>query len=76
MRCAEPKLAYDVLPPRTMEALLTRPALHVRLSGIDALCWEGGRHSPAELLARLDTLSALLDGVPAYVWSDRKGTAP
>jgi hypothetical protein len=76
VRCTEPKLAYDVLPARTMEALLARPALHVRLSGTDALCWEGGAHSPSELLARLDTLSTLLDGVPAFVWSDRKGTAP
>jgi hypothetical protein len=76
VRCVEPKLAYDVLPPRTMQALLTRPALHVRLAGADALCWEGGAHSPSELLARLDTLSTLLDGVPDYVWSDRKGTAP
>jgi hypothetical protein len=74
VRCEDPKLAYDVLPPRTMEALLRRPALHLRLSGTDALCWESGAHSPSELLARLDTLSTLLDGVPNYVWSDRKGT--
>ncbi|HUR13627.1 MAG TPA: hypothetical protein VM097_03950 [Mycobacteriales bacterium] len=76
VRCGDPKLAYDLLPARTMEALLARPAQHVRLFGADALCWEDGTHSPSELLARLDTLSALLDGVPAYVWSDRKGTAP
>jgi hypothetical protein len=76
VRCEDPRLAYDVLPPRTMQALLTRPALHVRLSGADALCWETGAHSPAELLARLDTLDVLLDGIPSYVWSDRKGTAP
>jgi hypothetical protein len=76
VRCDDAKLAYDLLPARTMEALLTRPALHVRLFGTDALCWEGGAHGPAELLGRLDTLSTLLDGVPSYVWSDRKGTAP
>jgi hypothetical protein len=75
VRCDDAKLAYDVLPPRTMEALLARPALHVRLYGVDALCWESGAHSPSELLARLDTLAALLDGVPSYVWNDRKGTA-
>lgn len=76
VRCDDAKLAYDLLPARTMEALLVRPALHVRLSGADALCWEGGAHSPSELLSRLDTLNTLLDGVPSYVWSDRKGTAP
>jgi hypothetical protein len=76
VQCDDPKLAYDLLPARTMQALLARPALHVRLWGADALCWENGTHSPSELLARLDTLSTLLDGVPSYVWSDRKGTAP
>jgi hypothetical protein len=76
VRCDEAKLAYELLPTRTMEALLARPALHVRLCGADAVCWESGSHSPSELLARLDTLSTLLDGVPAYVWSDRRGTAP
>ena len=73
VRAADPKLAYDVLPPRTMEALLARPALHLRLSGADAVCWEDGSHSPAELLARLDALAVLLDGIPSFVWSDLKG---
>jgi hypothetical protein len=73
VRCDDAKLAYDLLPPRTMETLLARPALHVRLLGADALCWEDGSHSPAELIARLDTLAALLDGVPAYVWTDLRG---
>ena len=74
VRCDDAKLAYDLLPPRTMETLLARPALHVRLRGADALCWESGAHSPAELLARLDTLAALLDGVPDWVWSDLRGS--
>ena len=73
VRCENRKLAYDVLPPRTMEALLARPALHLRLSGADALCWENGAHSPVELLARLDALDVLLDGIPSFVWSDLKG---
>jgi hypothetical protein len=74
VRCSDAKLAYDLLPPRTMEALLARPALHVRLQGADALCWESGKHGPAEILARLDTLATLIDGVPDYVWSDLGGT--
>jgi hypothetical protein len=73
VRCDTPKFAYDVLPPRTMEALLTRPALHLRFAGTDALCWEPGSHSPVELLARLDALSAVLDGIPEFVWTDLKG---
>lgn len=70
------KFAYDVLSTRTMTALLTRPALHLRLQGADALCWEQGNLSPASLVQRLDTLCVLLDGVPAYVWSDLKGPRP
>ncbi|MCW2542597.1 MAG: hypothetical protein JWM40_149 [Frankiales bacterium] len=74
VRCANQKFAYDVLPPRTMEALMSRTALHLRLAGTDALCWESGRHSPAELLARLDALATLVDGIPAFVWNDLKGS--
>lgn len=70
--CRTPKLAYDVLPPRTMQALLSRPALHLRLAGTDAMCWEQGQHTPVQLLARLDALSALVEGIPEFVWNDRK----
>jgi hypothetical protein len=75
VRCEDPKLAYAILPARTMEVLLARPALHLRLAGADAICWENGAHSPAELLARLDTLSQLLDGIPPFVWTDLKGSS-
>ena len=65
------KFAYDVLNPRTMAALLTRPSLHMRLLDIDALCWESGRLAPAELLARLSTMQLLIAGIPSFVWSDQ-----
>jgi hypothetical protein len=67
----DPKFAYDVLNPRTMAALLARPVLHMRLSGIDALCWESGRLEPADLLGRLSTLQLVIAGIPSFVWSDR-----
>jgi hypothetical protein len=69
------KFAYDVLNPRTMEALLTRPALHLRLLDADALCWESGRLDPVALLARLSTLELLVAGIPSFVWSDRAPSA-
>jgi hypothetical protein len=75
VRCGNPKFASDVLPPRTMQALLSRTALHLRLAGVDALCWESGQHSPSQLLARLDALTTLIDGIPAFVWNDLKGSA-
>jgi hypothetical protein len=58
-----------------MQALLSRTALHLRLEGVDALCWESGRHSPSELLARLDALDTLIDGIPGFVWNDLKGSS-
>ena len=67
----DPKFAYDVLNPRTMQALLARPALHMRLGGIDALSWETGRLEPVDLLARLSTLQLVIAGIPSFVWSDR-----
>lgn len=70
LRTADPRLAYDLLPARSVQLLLDRPGLRVRLLGSCAVSWEPGRLDPAELLARLDTMTALLDGVPARVWSD------
>ena len=70
-----PKFAYDVLHPRTMAALLGRPALHMRLSGVDAVCWESGRLAPPELLERLSTLQLLVAGIPSFVWSDHAPSA-
>jgi hypothetical protein len=75
VRCSNAKFAYDVLPPRTMQALLGRTALHLRLQGVDAMCWEPRRHSPSELLARLDALDTLIDGIPVFVWNDVKGNS-
>ncbi|MBK5306331.1 MAG: hypothetical protein JJD92_06550 [Frankiaceae bacterium] len=71
----DPKFAYDVLHPRTMQALLSRPPLHMRLLYLDALCWEDGRLNPVDLLARLSTLELLVAGIPSYVWSDRAPSA-
>ena len=71
-----PKFAYDVLHPRTMQVLLGRPALHLRLFGVDAVCWESGRLAPTELLERLTTLGILIDGIPSFVWSDHTDSTP
>jgi hypothetical protein len=77
VKARDPKLAYDVLNPRTMQALLARPALHMRLLDVDALCWESGRTEPAALLARLSTLQLVISGIPSFVWSDHStGGAP
>jgi hypothetical protein len=77
VRARDPKFAYDVLHPRTMDALLARRPLHLRISGADALCWESGRLKPPQLLEHLSTLALLVDGIPSFVWSDHSpGGAP
>lgn len=67
----DPRTAYDVLPPRTLQLLLDRPDVSLRLLGGCAVTWERGLLDPPELLARLDTVHDLLDAVPAFVWADR-----
>jgi Protein of unknown function (DUF3137) len=70
VQCPDPKFASDVLTPRTMQALLARPAVHFRFEGKDVLCWENGTLSPAGLLERTSTLAAVSAGIPSFVWHD------
>jgi len=74
----DPKFASDVLTPRTMELLLTRPRFSWRIDGVDILCWEQGEQEPAEVTARVATLLDVLAGIPSFVWHDHgldNGTA-
>jgi hypothetical protein len=75
VKAHDPKFAYDVLNPRTMEALLARPTVHLRLLDVDAVCWDGGRLEPPDLLARLSTLQLVIAGIPSFVWSDHEPSA-
>jgi hypothetical protein len=70
VQCPDAKFACDVLPPRTMQALLARTPLHFRIEGSDLLCWEPGVTTPAALLERLSALTTFVDGIPAFVWKD------
>ena len=70
VKARDPKFAYDVLHPRTMEALLSRPPLHLRLLDVDAINWENGRLAPVDLIARLSTMQVLIEGIPSFVWTD------
>jgi hypothetical protein len=66
----QPKFASDVLTPRTMQALLARPATAMRIDGNVLMSWEGGQLEPVGLLSRLATLHAFVDGIPGFVWKD------
>jgi hypothetical protein len=70
VQCPDAKFASDVLPPRTMQALLARTPLHFRVQGCDLLCWESGVMTPVALLERLATLTTFVDGIPTFVWHD------
>ncbi len=72
---SDPKFAYDVLHPRTMELLLSRPATSLRIGDLDAVCWDDGLHSIEELDVRLTTLHGLISGIPSFVWNDSKGSS-
>lgn len=67
---ADPKFASDVLSPRTMQALLARPALSWRFDGADIVAWDDGRLSPTHALALTSTLNLVVDGIPSFVWHD------
>jgi hypothetical protein len=71
------KFACDVLTPRTMQMLLSRPATSWRIDGSDILTWRDGRLSPAMCLATTSQLQDIVDGIPSFVWHEREigGTA-
>lgn len=71
LAAADRKLAYDLIPARNMELLLTQPDIHFRTEGDTLLCFDDKRLDLARVDARLDLLSTFLDNVPSFVWSER-----
>jgi len=71
----DPKFASDVLSPRTMEFLLSRPAVAFRIQGTDVISWKPGSLVPVDLIARASTLDAVIDGIPEFVWKDNANSA-
>lgn len=65
-------VAAAVLGPRTVGALLDAVPVRVRVRGDRLVCWAPGRLEPAGLTDRLAAVGAVLDGVPAFVWSDAR----
>ncbi len=73
VRCPDPKLAMDVLSPRTMELLLGVGKIHFRFAGHEIVDYETGSLTAADLLNRTAVLAKVLAGVPAFVWKDHGG---
>jgi Protein of unknown function (DUF3137) len=68
---ANPKLASDVLTPRTMEYLLAVPPLAWRMEGTDLICWRSGSLDPAWVVRSVGVADRVVDSIPAFVWKDR-----
>jgi hypothetical protein len=66
-----PKLASDLLTPRTMEFLLSAPALAWRTEGADVLSWHAGHIDGEWIVTAVGVVDRVLDGIPAFVWKDR-----
>lgn len=70
VRTRYPKYASDVLPPRTIEALLTVEPFAWRIDGCDIVAWGPPMNDMASVLARLDVLSTIARNIPQFVWKD------
>jgi hypothetical protein len=71
----DPKFAYDVLSPRTLQKLLALPKIEWSIDGATIVSWAPGANDVPDLLARLSTLASVVDGIPSFVWHDH-GVAP
>ena len=77
VRADDRKFATDVLHPRMMEHLLQIPDRGWSLRGGWLLAVRSGRHTVAELDARLHDLDGILDLIPDFVWREaREASVP
>jgi hypothetical protein len=70
VRADDPKLASDVLTPRTMQYLLSVRPEPWRLQGGHILSWHEGRLDPGEVVRTCAVLDRVIDGIPTFVWKD------
>lgn len=71
--CPDRKFASDILHPRMMEFLLTRPDAAFRFDRRFILTVRNGHASIAEVEASLALVDAVLDQVPEFVWRQVEG---
>lgn len=65
------RTASDLLTPRAMERLMSLPRFAFRAEGADLVGWQSGALGPADLLARLTALEAVVAAAPAFLWAGR-----
>ena len=65
------RLAYDLLPPRSMQLLLSGEKIGLSTDGQWLVGWQVGAQDVGRLDERWALLGRLLDNVPRFVWTDR-----
>jgi len=71
VKADDPKVAYDVLNVRTMDALLAVGGLDIRIQGSWIVGVDKGDLDVLRIPGRIDLLSGIVDRVPSFVWADR-----
>lgn len=69
--CTDRDLAYAFLTPRTIEVLLTQPPVEIRVRGMQVLLIDDDPLRPDRMNRWLAMLSAVVENVAPYVWTDR-----
>jgi hypothetical protein len=76
VRTTDPRFAYDLLNPRTIEALIAYAPLDLRVSGTDIVVLGPGAIDIEALEWWLGLLAGVLERLPTYVWTDRRVSPP
>jgi hypothetical protein len=71
----DPKLASDILTPRTMQYLIGVDAGAWRTCGSDLVGFRQGRLDPADVVRTCSVLGQVQAGIPSFVWKDAGGPA-
>ena len=74
VKADDPKVAYDVLNARTMEALLAVGGLDIRIQGPWIVAVDRGDLDVLRIPGRIEVLSGIVDRVPSFVWADRRSS--
>lgn len=70
------RTASDLLTPRAMERLMALPRFAFRAEASDLVGWQTGAMGPADLLARLTALEAVIAAAPSFLWADGRSGGP
>lgn len=76
VKADDPRFGHAVIHPQMMEMLLARGEIGWRIEGNSLIGWDSGKHTPVEVLNRLQLLQLVTDHVPPYVWRDYAGIDP